>query len=92
MGNMADPASGTEIRVECYAGHRGEERPRRFYLRSRPIDVVEILDRWLAPDHRYFKLRGDDGSTYIIRQDITTQRWELPPDDKAERCGSVPDR
>ncbi len=74
---MAEPWSGIEIRVECYAGHRGEETPRRFHLKSRPITVDEILDRWLAPDHRYFKVRGDDGATYIIRQDVTAQRWEL---------------
>ncbi len=77
---MADSPSGIEIRVECYAGHRGEETPRRFHLKNRSIDAVEILDRWLAPDHRYFKLRGDDGATHIIRQDITAQRWEFNPD------------
>ena len=26
-----------------------------------------IVDRWLAPDYRYFKVQGDDGSTYILR-------------------------
>ena len=41
------------------------------------MEVVEILDRWLAPDHRYFKILGDDGSTYIVRHDIQAERWEL---------------
>ncbi len=74
---MENPPSAIGIRVECYAGHRGEETPRRFHLKNRPIAVAEILDRWLAPDHRYFKLRGDDGATYIIREDTNAQRWEL---------------
>ncbi len=65
------------IRVECYAGHRGEETPRRFWLAERPLEVVEILDRWLAPDHRYFKVRGDDGNIYLLRHDPHADRWEL---------------
>lgn len=65
------------VRVECYAGHRGEETPRRFFLGARKIEVAEILDRWLAPDHRYFKVRGDDGSRYVLRYDTAAETWEL---------------
>ena len=65
------------ITVECYAGHRGEESPRRFSMGEKQIEVSEILDRWLAPDHRYFKIRGDDEAIYILRQDIETGQWEL---------------
>lgn len=68
---------GDQLHVECYAGHRGEETPRRFSLGERAIEVVEVLDRWLAPDHRYFKLRGDDGNLYILRHDVSTLTWEL---------------
>jgi hypothetical protein len=65
------------IRVECYAGYRGEETPRRFWLGSRKIEVSEIQDRWIAPDHRYFKLVGNDDSVYIIRHDMESLDWEL---------------
>jgi len=65
------------LHVECYAGYRGEETPRRFTLGERPIDVAEVLDRWLARDHRYFKVRGDDGSVYILRHDVESLEWEL---------------
>jgi hypothetical protein len=65
------------VRVECYAGYRGEETPRRFSIGDRDVAVVEVLDRWLSPDHRYFKLKGDDGDTYILRHDTTAGRWEL---------------
>jgi hypothetical protein len=63
--------------VECYAGHRGEETPRAFTLGERHVVVDEVLDCWLAPDHRYFKVRGDDGHTYVVRHDVITGRWEL---------------
>ncbi|MBI5556363.1 MAG: hypothetical protein HY885_01850 [Deltaproteobacteria bacterium] len=65
------------ISVSCYAGYRGEETPRGFSLRERKIEVVEVLDRWLAPDHRYFKIRGDDGDIYIIRHDVLRNQWQL---------------
>ena len=65
------------IGVECYAGHRGEEEPRRFWIGERQVGVVDILDRWLDPAHRYFKVTGNDGATYIVRHDTGHGRWEL---------------
>ncbi|MBL7181112.1 MAG: hypothetical protein ISS65_13040 [Desulfobacterales bacterium] len=65
------------VRVECYAGYRGEETPRRFWLGSRKIEVKDVLDRWMAPDHRYFKILGDDMAVYILRHDAVSWVWEL---------------
>ncbi len=66
-----------ELRVECYAGHRGEETPRRFFLGERAVDVARVLDQWLAPEHRYFKVKAADEALYILRHDAVTGRWEL---------------
>ena len=66
-----------QIRVDCYAGYRGEETPRFIRLADNKIEVIQVLDRWLAPDHRYFKLLGDDEATYIIRHDSVSGQWEL---------------
>lgn len=66
----------TSVRVECYAGYRGEETPRRFYHHDRRVDVLNVEDRWLSPDHRYFKLRTLDG-TYILRHDTGHDQWDL---------------
>ncbi len=66
-----------ELEVACYAGHRGEETPRRLRLGGREVAVVEVLDRWYGPDHRYFKLRGDDGAVYLVRHDERADAWEL---------------
>jgi hypothetical protein len=65
------------VRVECYAGHRGEETPRTIEIADRRIDVAEVVDRWLAPDHRYFKIQSSDGDTYIVRHDVSSGSWEL---------------
>ena len=65
------------IQVDCYAGYRGEETPCCIRMATYKIEVKKVLDRWLAPDHRYFKLLGGDGATYIIRHDSVSGRWEL---------------
>ena len=66
-----------KIRVDCYAGYRGEEAPRCFWMGDRKIEVRQLVDRWLAPDHRYIKILGDDEATYIIRHDAVSLGWEL---------------
>ena len=66
-----------EIHVECYAGYRGEETPRRFQMGDRRIEIKEVLDRWLAPDHRYFKVLADDGAVYILRHNVEEWQWEM---------------
>ena len=83
---MDEPARNDRflaIRVECYAGHRGEQEPRTLHLGRRRIDVDEILDRWLAPDHRYFKVRGQDGTVYLMRHDPASGDWELTVVDRS---------
>ena len=66
-----------KIRVECYAGYRGEQEPRAFTLGERRMDVHEILDRWLAPDHRYFRVAASDGDIYVLRHDEANGDWTL---------------
>jgi len=65
------------VRVICYAGYRDEETPRYFYISDRRVEVTEVLDRWLAPEHRYFKVCGNDSCLYILRHDVVADRWEL---------------
>jgi hypothetical protein len=65
------------IRVECHAGYRGEEEPRAFTLGERRFAVLEILDRWLDPEHRYFKVQVDDGRMFVLRHDTASAQWEL---------------
>ena len=65
------------IQVQCYAGHRGEQEPRAFVLGEQHLDVIEIADRWLAPDYRYFKVAASDGDTYVLRHDEHSGVWTL---------------
>jgi hypothetical protein len=73
------------LRVECYAGHCADTQPRRFWLGVRAVAVTAIIDRWLDPRHRYFKLCGDDGGIYLLRHDTEDDRWELTLFDNGRR-------
>jgi hypothetical protein len=44
-----------------------------------------VLDRWIDPAHRYFKLRGDDGGIYILRYSASEDAWELTLFDSGSR-------
>ena len=66
-----------EMRVECYAGFRGEQEPQAFWLGERRLAVVEILDRWIGPDYRYFRVKADDGHLYVLRRDDAEDEWTL---------------
>lgn len=65
------------IAVQWDADAPGGGAPRAFELAGRRVGVVSVADRWLAPDHRYFKVRGDDGDTYILRYGEDDGGWEL---------------
>jgi hypothetical protein len=82
---MPEPTLLT-VRVDCYAGHRGEQTPRTLILGDRRIAVAGVVDAWLAPDYRYFKLKGEDGHTYLVRHDEQSSAWELTMF-RAERLG-----
>jgi hypothetical protein len=75
----------SEIRVECYSGYRGEQTPVRFYLGEREVEVDQVLDQWIDPRHRYFKVRGGDGGIYILRHDTKADIWQMTLFDSGAR-------
>ena len=40
-------------------------------------EITEILDRWLDPTHRYFRVRTRDGGMHLLRHDGDSGRWEV---------------
>jgi hypothetical protein len=70
-------AAAFAVDVACETGPAGETVPRRLAISGRPVGVVEVLDRWPGADHLYVKLRGSDGATYVLRQDLARGLWQL---------------
>jgi len=71
-----NPAVST-VTVECYAGHRADERPLRFTLSGRRYEVMDVDDQWYSPEARYFRVRADDGNLYVLRHDERQDVWTL---------------
>jgi len=65
------------IQVECYAGHKADERPIKFSLGDAVLFVESIEDQWFGPDDRYFRVRADDGNTYVLRHNEKDDKWTL---------------
>jgi hypothetical protein len=77
------------VDVECHAGYRGEETPRRFRLGERQVEIAGVVDSWLAPDHRYFKVKDTEGDLYILRNDVVADRWELTLFQRGAHSGTL---
>ncbi|MBN1669501.1 MAG: hypothetical protein JXR37_00610 [Kiritimatiellae bacterium] len=78
----------TPIRVECYAGHKAGESPRRFCLGARCVEIEEILDRWYQgardpewPIADYFKVRTAEGAVCLLRHDRESDEWAIVGED-----------
>ena len=78
----------SEIHVECYSGHRADERPLHFTLRGRQFDVNGLDGRWYSPEATYFRVLADDGNYYVLRYDETQDTWTLDGF-RAAKQGSV---
>jgi hypothetical protein len=66
-----------KLQVQCYAGHKADEKPVRFQLDDREYLVEEVLDQWYGPDDTFYKVRADDENMYILRHCGLTDDWAL---------------
>jgi hypothetical protein len=63
------------IQVEPHADLKGA--PRSLYRGAQRIGIIEVMDQWYGPGYRYVKVKGHDGSVYILRFDEINDQWEL---------------
>jgi hypothetical protein len=66
-----------KVSVETRENALGDREPCRFQVGPRSLDVAAVLDRWLHPEHGYFKVQATDGAIYILRLDVASGRWEI---------------
>jgi len=74
----------TSIQVECYAGVKADETPRRFTWGGQTIEVSEVLDRWYQVESKpewpradYFKVTAADQRQYLLKHDLELDEWFL---------------
>ena len=73
------------VRVECYAGHKGSERPLRLQLGEQWLEIEDIEDRWYSPGATFFRVRVEGGDRYVLWHDDAQDTWKL----EAFRAGSA---
>lgn len=66
-----------EIRVECYAGYRADEKPQRFVLAGRTFEIDGVEDQWYSPGAIYFRVLARDGNRYVLRHEEGQDLWTL---------------
>lgn len=74
---QSDEEHAMQVRVETYVDKGGVEKLHRFRLDGRQIEIAENIDQWHGADHRYFKIKANDGDLYILRHDEILADWEL---------------
>ncbi len=67
----------SEIRVECYAGYKADERPVRFVAGGNTYSIESVDDKWYSPDATFFRVTANDGNVYVLRHDQENDRWTL---------------
>jgi len=65
------------VRVECYSGFKGDERPLRLQIADRMVDIAEIEDRWYSPGATYFRVLLTNGERYVLRREDAQDSWTL---------------
>lgn len=67
----------SHVKVDAFAGAKGEATPRSFTHEGRRLVVTEIVTRWYTETHCFFRLQADDGYRYVLRHDLDKLIWEL---------------
>jgi hypothetical protein len=72
------------IEVECYAGAKADETPRRFVWEGSNVQIAEVLDQWYQvetkpewPRADYFKVWAVGEREYLLKHDLESDEWFL---------------
>ncbi len=71
-----------KIQVECRSGYKANECPVAFVFEGDRLEVSETVDRWYEggidpekPVMDYFKIKTDDGRTFILMYAAHLDQW-----------------
>jgi hypothetical protein len=70
---MSEPAAPL-VQVEVVSSRAA---PSAFFLRGQFVRVAQVTDQWPGQDHTYFRVRADDGRSFVLRQDLGSGAWRL---------------
>ena len=62
-----------KVHVDC----RNGDQPRAFYLGTRWLHVMRVLERSAEDSTRRFKVRVQDGRVFTLSNDTSSGEWQL---------------
>lgn len=65
------------VEVDCYSGHKADERPVRLKLPGEVLEIAEVEDRWYSPGETVFRVKVNNGDRYILRHIEAQDVWSL---------------
>ena len=65
------------LHVETYSGYRSHQRPTRFTLGTQPHEIASIEDQWREPEGECYKVRTENGRSFILCYSRETDQWTL---------------
>jgi len=65
--------------VQCYSGHSYAQEPRSFVLEGERLSVAAVCQSWREPAGPRFKVRAEDGGTYVLAYDEAADSWRVAP-------------
>ena len=73
-----------KVLVECYSGHKINERPVAFTLQGQRHEIKEIVDRWYEggvdttrPLTNYFKVITTKNQLFLLRYLSLFDAWSI---------------
>ena len=73
-----------KVLVECYSGHKVNERPVAFTFQGHRYEIQEIVDRWYEggveatrPVTEYFKVRTTENQLFLLRYLSLFDAWSM---------------
>jgi hypothetical protein len=65
------------IRVQCYAGYQGDQRPVRILLHGQMMEIAAVEDSWYSPGYTYFRVLMLTAERYVLRHQVAQDLWTL---------------
>jgi len=63
--------------VQCYSGHTYAQEPHAFSKGTEHHAITQIRKQWREPAGPCFAVLADDGATYLLAYDETTDNWHV---------------
>ena len=63
--------------VECHSGYRYAQRPVAFAWQGERKMVEAVLDQWLTPEKRGFRVITPDQQIFELYYEVAADEWQV---------------